>query len=343
VVKDVDERQRPEAGGSDSGEPQVVAVYAGVDGPSRTTVSIGLAAALGAVAPTVLVDADLTSPSVAASLDGDPTRNVAMLAHALAGAEDADTRTWNRALAEELQPLHSASPRAWMLCGLPKPEMHHAFPRGFWRTLTGELRRRFRYVVLDVGAPPGGAEESGLPAALTSADRVLLVAPAHVVGLHHARWALAALRAPHAVPGSRLGLVLDHYDQRFHHAPGEVEWSLQVSVIAVIPHDHAGVQRALSEQRPLVVGRPGGAGRAILELATWIHRGGIAPASVGARPSAPTSLWTSTTRRWSGAALSAAERFGRWSARRKSRTQLALGVVEAPLPGGRTAGATGGG
>jgi MinD-like ATPase involved in chromosome partitioning or flagellar assembly len=336
----VDDPQRLSTHAGGSGEPLVVSVCGSVDGPGRATVSIGLAAAFGALGPTVLVDADLECPSIAAALDGDPTRNVAMLCYALGGAESVAAQTWNRALAAELQPLHPSSPGAWMLCGLPKAEMRGALPRGFWRDLAGELRRRFRYVVLDVGSVPAGADGGGLLEALSAADRVLLVAPAHVVGLHHTRRVLGALRASEAVPDSRLGLVLDRYDRRYHHAPGEVECSLQVRALAVIPHDYAGVQRALAEQRPVVAGSQGGAGRAILELASGLHSGLIAPPSDGGRP-APVVAWMSVTRRWGRAALSAAERIKRRAAGRKSETRFALGAVEVPVPAGRGAGAAG--
>ena len=45
--------------------------------------AINLATALGAVEPTVLIDADFASPSVAAYLDRDPSRNLCTLAHAV--------------------------------------------------------------------------------------------------------------------------------------------------------------------------------------------------------------------------------------------------------------------
>jgi hypothetical protein len=54
----------------------IIAVAGGVGSPGRTTVAINLAAALGAAAPTVLVEADLSAPALAAYLDRDPSRNV---------------------------------------------------------------------------------------------------------------------------------------------------------------------------------------------------------------------------------------------------------------------------
>src|SRR5207237_10090599 len=99
-------------------EPEVehalLAVTSGYGSPGRTTLAVNLAAALGTVAPTVLVDADLVGPSVAAYLDLDPTRNLYMLAH----AEPETVRDWDRALDQELQSLDPRSRQAVALCGL---------------------------------------------------------------------------------------------------------------------------------------------------------------------------------------------------------------------------------
>ncbi|MCX6023515.1 MAG: hypothetical protein NTZ05_17640 [Chloroflexi bacterium] len=59
-----------------------LAVLSGHGSPGRTTVALNLAVALGAVAPTVILDADLSESSLAPYLDVDPTRNLYMLAHA---------------------------------------------------------------------------------------------------------------------------------------------------------------------------------------------------------------------------------------------------------------------
>jgi hypothetical protein len=64
------------------GDPVVFAIAGGHGAPGKTTLAVNLAAALGAVAPTVLIDVDVAGPSIAAQLDADPTRNVYMVAHA---------------------------------------------------------------------------------------------------------------------------------------------------------------------------------------------------------------------------------------------------------------------
>jgi hypothetical protein len=43
--------------------------------------------------------------------------------------------------------------------------------------------------------------------------------------------------------------------------------------VAVIPLDHAGVQRAIAEQRPAVMDRSSRAGRALLTLAETLNEG----------------------------------------------------------------------
>jgi hypothetical protein len=248
-------------------------------------VAVGLGAALGVAAPAVLVDADPWGPSVAAALDADPARNLAMLALGLRHPW-ADDRAWDRALADELQRLHAACPLGWALCGAPVPEAgpdaRPALPAAFFERLLVELRRRFQYVVLDAGGDLLAREAVASSVAVAGADRVLVVATADIVGLLHARHALEVLRGPLGVPDTRLGLVLNHFHWRFHHAPAEVEEALRVPVVAVVPHDYAGAQRALAAQRPLVFGGPGGgasrvgAGGALLALAARLHGGRIA-------------------------------------------------------------------
>lgn len=261
---------------SDEAEPPpstlgLLALASGHGSPGRTTVAVSLTAALGAVAPTVLVDADVFGPSVAAHLDLDPTRNLYMLAH----AEPSTRREWERALAQETQPLGPRSPHAAVLCGVPKPEMRSAVPPRFLERLVAELRPRFRYVVLDVGADLLGAEAALHRAALGLSDHVLLVAATDLVGLWHARTALGLLRTHVPVPGEKLALILNRHDRRYHHGRADIEWALGVPAAAVIPHDHRAVQRALAAQRPLVLEARSRAGRAVLDLAERVHGGSI--------------------------------------------------------------------
>ncbi len=249
----------------------VIALASGYGSPGRTTVAVSLAAALGAVAPTVLVDADLAGPSIAAWLDADPTRNISMLAH----AEPETPRDWDRAIAQEVQPLHPRSPHGAVLCGVPKPEMRSLVSIRFFERLVAELRRRYRYVILDTGADLLGAEMALHRAALVQAQQILLVASPDLVGLWHTRAALGVLQNQFALGTERIALLINRHDRRYHHSRVEIEWALGLPTAAIVPYDHGSLQRALAAQRPLILESRSRAGRALVDLAELIHGGSI--------------------------------------------------------------------
>src|SRR5581483_8226371 len=174
----------------------VLTIAGGHGSPGRTTVAINLAAALGAVDSTVLVDADMSSPAAVIQLDVDPTRNLYMLAH----AEPETVRDWDRAIEQETQPLARGT-RAVLLCGVPKPEMRRAISSAFFDRLVGELRARYRYVVLDTG-----------PDALGLADHSLLVTATDLPGLSRTRALLRFIRDDLGMDAERLALILNRYD-----------------------------------------------------------------------------------------------------------------------------------
>jgi len=255
----------------------VIALASGYGSPGRTTVAVSLAAALGAVAPTVLVDADLAGPSIAAWLDADPTRNISMLAH----AEPETSRDWDRAIAQEVQPLHPRSPHGVVLCGVPKPEMRSLISIRFFERLVAELRQRYRYVILDTGADVLGAEVALHRAALAQAQQILLVASPDLVGLWHTRAALGVLQNQFALGTERIALLINRHDRRYHHSRVEIEWALGLPTAAIVPYDHGSLQRALAAQRPLILEGRSQAGRALVNLAELIHGGSIVlPAGV---------------------------------------------------------------
>ena len=251
----------------------VFAIAGGHGSPGRTTLAVNLAVALGAVAPTILVDADLFAPSVAVHLDLDPTRNLRMLAH----AAPSTSREWESALAEEAQPLGPWSPHGLALCGVPKPELRTAVSPQFVERLLAELRVHFRYVIVDAGADFFGVETVLYRTALSLADQALFVAATDLGGLWHARRALPRVRADARLPSSKIALVLNRHDRRHHYGRAEVEWALGLSAVAVIPHDHDSAQRALAAQRPLILARRSRAARALRGLAERMHGGRLAP------------------------------------------------------------------
>ncbi|MFN8473860.1 MAG: cellulose synthase operon protein YhjQ/BcsQ [Anaerolineae bacterium] len=249
----------------------LIALAGGYGSPGRTTLALNLAAALGAVAPTVLVDADLNNPSLAIHLDADPTRNLSMLAH----AEPDTPRAWRHALDGETQPLAARSPHAVVLCGLPKPELRSQLTLPFFERLLEHLRLRYRYVILDVGAEVHGSESALHRAALQLADHTLVIVAADLVGLRQGQRALTYLTDTLGLPHERVAIILNRHDRHRHHSRPEIEWALDRPVAGVIPYDHAAVQRALDRQQPLLLAGKSRAGRAILDLAERLHAGQV--------------------------------------------------------------------
>ena len=249
----------------------VIAVASGPGSPGRTTIALNLAVGLGAVAPTVVVDADLSGPSIAAHVDADPTRNLYMLAH----AEPETDAEWSDAIRQEVQSLGGRSVQGAVLCGVPKLELRVGITPRFLDRLVQELRRRYRYVILDIGAEFLSREAAPHRSALQSADVVLLVGSADMVGLWHARTGLALLQSLLGMNPDRVALVVNQHSRRLHHSRDEIEWALGLATAAIIPNDHEAVQSSLATQRPLVFAGRGSAARSLLDLAERIHGGAV--------------------------------------------------------------------
>jgi Flp pilus assembly CpaE family ATPase len=151
--------------------------------------------------------------------------------------------------------------------------MRQRLGRPFLEGLLATLRRETRYVVLDTGAELLGTDGAFHRAVLGLADQVLLVTAADLVGLWHSRMALGFIRDQLKIDASRLALVLNRYDARFHHSRVEIEWALGIGTAAVIPFDHAAVQRSIAAQRPLVLDQKSRAAQTLLDLAGRVHGG----------------------------------------------------------------------
>ena len=209
--------------------------------------------------------------ALAAYLDRDPSRNLCTLAHAVRE----EPRAWGPALADELQPLARQSPLGVVLCGPPKREMRTSIAPAFLERLLVELAHRYRYVVVDVGPDLLGMETAAANhrAALASARHVLVVSASDLVGLWHARTALDQFERQLGIDRRSVSLVLNRHDPRYHHGQSEVEWHLGAPIAAVVPFDHQASQRAIAEQRPLVVDPTSRASRALISLAERVHDG----------------------------------------------------------------------
>ena len=248
--------------------PGVIGVASGKGSPGCTTVAVNLAAALGAVAPTLLVDLDVAGPSVCAVLGLDPTRNLFMLAH----SEPRSAREWTRALEQETQPLGRGSAQCLVLAGIPKPSMRAAISLPFLQRLLPELRQRYRYVVLDVGSL--GQSGDGAPHAwlASAAGQLLFVTAPNVLGVWHAKSALTHVPE---LEHQAVALVINQHDRRAHHTRADIEWALGRQAAAVIPYDHRAIEKALAAQRPVIFDRRSRAGRTLLDLAERLNGGYI--------------------------------------------------------------------
>ncbi len=251
----------------------VLTVASGTGSPGRSTVALGLAAALGAVAPTVLVDADLAGPSLAALLDIDPRRNLFQIAY----GQPEMPEEWDEELARALQPLGPHSPLGQVLCGLPTMAMRAGVTPAFFGRVIVALEARFRHVVLDLGADLLGADAALHRIGLKLAGQILLVTTPDLTDLLRARAALDALEGQLGIPPERVALIVNRHDHRRHQGYHALEWSLGRPLAALLPYDHAGAMRAKATRQSVVLDRRSKAGRALLELAGRVHGGAIMP------------------------------------------------------------------
>lgn len=249
----------------------VLAIASGAGSPGRSTVALGLAVALGAVTSTVLVDADLAGPSIAALLDANPRRNIFQVAY----GQPVTSEEWDEGLTRSLQPLGPCSPHGRVLCGLPTAAMRAGVSSAFFADLIGTLRARFRHVILDLGADFLGSDVAPYRVALRQAGQVLLVTTPEVIDLLRARVAFAGLETQLGLDPRRVALIVNRHDRRYHRSGGEIEWALGRPLAALIPYDHVGTARAREARRPVVLDRRSRAGRALLNLAGRIHGGTV--------------------------------------------------------------------
>jgi hypothetical protein len=182
---------------------------------------------------------------------------------------------WPRALSEELQALGPRSPYGRVLGGLPKRELRASISPRLLERLIVELTGHYRFVVLDVGAELLGSDAapSGHRAALAAANPTLVVTAADLIGLWHARTALGVLTNQLQIDPTSLSLVINRFDRRHHHGRSEIEWHLGVAAAAVVPNDQRGAQRAIVDQRPLVLDPTSRAGRSLLGLGERLYEG----------------------------------------------------------------------
>ncbi|MDQ6675377.1 MAG: hypothetical protein M3069_32370 [Chloroflexota bacterium] len=264
-----------------------------VVGPPRgnvgaTRTAIDVAAARERHQSTLLLDAVLDEPSVAAALGLNPARNLTVLAASI--AEQVSPERWARLLRQETQPLDQQHyPRAAVLAGVPIAALRHRLDPEFLVELARHASGPggFGCVVVDAGAePPAGTLEGACWRTLVElADRVLLVALPDVVGLRRALGTLERLEAH--VERERLGVVLNRYRRAEHDDAADIAAVLGgVPVVAVVPDDVRACTQALRLQRPLLSLGRSAAGRELRRLADHLQLA-ASPANTPATRSIP--------------------------------------------------------
>ncbi len=271
--------QVPDSGeGHDDGggEGQVIAVVSGKGAPGKTTVAIGLAAALGHVGRrVVLVDADLRGGNVGPYLDLDPRLGLVGLAFGKNGASE------NARIEDELQD----GPGFAVLAGVERSETSSSVSAELVATTVTTLRGRFDSVVVDAGQAISGIQPPVTDSLLRLADRVLVMTCGDLVSLWNARAAVRHLREGLGLAPEAMAVVLNRREGRGRYGMTEVERALAVPVLAAVPEDRRAARRAVEAQLPMTtVG-----GRVARELRRLAAALMVEPAAVGAP--APQRRW----------------------------------------------------
>ena len=250
-------------------EGQVIALVSGKGAPGKTTVAIGLAAALAnAGRRVVLVDADLRGGNVGPYLDLDPRLGLVGLAFGGNGASESSR------IEDELQ----EGPGFVTLTGVERAETSSSVSAELLAATVIALRRRFDVVVVDAGQAISGIQLPATDSLLRLADRVLVVTCGDLVSLWNARAAVRRLREGLGLAGEATAVVLNRKEGRGRYGAAEVERALGVPVLAAVPEDRRTARRAVEAQLPFTaVG-----GRAARELRRLAARLTAEPTTAGA-------------------------------------------------------------
>jgi Flp pilus assembly CpaE family ATPase len=166
-----------------------------------------------------------------------------------------------------------------VLAGIERPESRYRVSAELPTAAVTTLRGLFEDIVVDVGEVVGGVSSSTTDAVLRSADRVLLVTGADLVGIWNARSAVRHLREGLGIAEEAVGVVLNRREGREHYAAREVERALGLPVFGVVREDRRAARRAIEQQVPITAVR----GRAPRELRALASR--LAIAAPAAAPS----------------------------------------------------------
>lgn len=238
-----------------SGGPQgtVIAVWGPVGAPGRTTVALGLAAALAERGrPVVLLDVDPYGGAVAQQLGILDEVSGLLAAARLANTGRLDARAFGSCCRQVGGGLS-------VLTGLPRAERRVEVRPGVLPRLV-ELAAGFGDVVLDTGGPIEAEERS--PAsrdqltleALQEADEVVVVGSAEPVGL--SRLARGLVDLAEVVPGVRPHVLVNRFRPslgwRERDVARLVEGHARPGGVTFLPFDQAVLDKAMVAGRTLV-------------------------------------------------------------------------------------------
>ena len=258
-----DNRSAPErAAHGYQGNGEVIALISGKGAPGTTTVAVGLAASLGTSERRVLlIDGDLRGGSVGPSLDLDPRRGLSGLS---VGQSDRPEH-----VLDELQD----GPGFSVLTGIERAEAGERLTPARIAGAVSGLQERFDVILIDSGETLSGVTSAVGAAFLRSAERVLLVTTADLLGLWNARASLRFVTESLDVPPEAVSAVVNRRTGRDQYGEHEVERALGIRVVAAIPDDPRAARRARANQVPITAAG-GKAARAIAELASRLTGAG---------------------------------------------------------------------
>jgi capsular exopolysaccharide synthesis family protein len=193
--------------------PQVILVTSASSSEGKSTLAISLAASLGQLEHTLLLEADLRKPSIAYSMQLKNTPGLSDLLSNRCKIKDVGFTK----IGGEHTHLHTIS------CGTLPPNPLELLSSKNFEVLVDQLRNRFKYIVID--APPLLAVSDAIVLA-QAADSIVLAIKAEATTVKMAREALSRLNKSNAkVTGCVLTLAatkrMSYYgDNYYHHYAG---------------------------------------------------------------------------------------------------------------------------
>lgn len=258
---------------------RVLAVWGTTGAPGRSTIALGLAHALSTTSDVLLVDADTKDPSIAhmSGMPVDASGLAALARRAVRAGLDAPGLR---------DCLVERSPGPSLLTGLSSPHRWREAGPAAVAAILEACRPEFDWIIVDVsalGPEPlpdevrhQGSQEDVCAAVLRSAEEILCVARADVIGVNRLSFAVEWIEEN--LPGSSPRIVVNRVGApglgpRPHNALDAALSSIVPgSEVHLVPDDEA-VARSLLEGRSVVAASPKSpAARAIGALAEELAR-----------------------------------------------------------------------